>query len=313
MSLFSPLAIAPMIDWTNSSFRILMRLLAPRALLYTEMQTANAIAHHPKRHLYYDPIEKPLALQLGGADPQALKNAALQAQTDGFDEINLNIGCPSDRVKSGQFGACLMAKPDLVAEIIKSLKEVLSLPITVKTRIGIDHQDDYEFFADFVSHLVEAGCDKLIVHARKAWLTGLSPKQNRTIPPINYDYVYRIKAAYPQLPVVINGNISDISAIKEHLNRVDGVMIGRLACQHPYAIAEIHHLLYPEISLPSRQSVVDAYCERLLASEQNAIPKSFLIRPLLNLAHGRPFASAWKQHLMGIASLREVDSSAFVD
>ena len=313
MALLSPLAVAPMIDWTNTYFRILMRILAPSALLYTEMQTAGAIAHNPVRNLHFNAIENPLALQLGGSDPQALLQAAQQAQELGYDEINLNIGCPSDRVQSGRFGACLMAEPDLVARIIRIVKQSIQLPITVKTRIGIDHQDEYAFFAHFVERVVDAGCDKLIVHARKAWLKGLSPKQNRTLPPINYDYVYQIKQAYPSLPVVINGNITDLDSVIKHLSLVDGVMLGRLACNNPYAIAEIHHALYPDSVLLTRQTVVENYRNYLQSLARSNVPLSIVLKPLFGLAHGLPNARAWKHHLMTIRTLEQLDSHVFTD
>lgn len=293
-----PLSIAPMIDWTHTHFRVLMRLLAPKALLYTEMQTPPAIAHHPQRCLYFSPMEHPIALQLGGSDPGALLSAAQQAQDMGYQEINLNLGCPSDRVLSGQFGACLMNEPKQVAQIIHTLKRHLHLPVTAKTRIGIDHQDDYLFFADFIHQLADAGCDKFIIHARKAWLHGLSPKQNRTIPPIQYDYVYRIKADIPQLPFVINGNIGTIDAVNTHLNHVDGVMLGRLACDNPYAIAQIHHSLYPNLPLPSRYQIAQNYVDYIQTVTHT--PLSVLLKPLLNLAHGLPNAKLWKHFLTQI-------------
>ena len=291
-----PLSIAPMIDWTYTHFRVLMRILAPQALLYTEMQTPQAIANHPERCLYFSNREHPLALQLGGADPDALLAAAQQAQDLGYVEINLNLGCPSDRVRSGQFGACLMNAPQQVATIIRKLKQNCQLPITAKTRIGIDHQDSYGFFSDFVHHLADAGCDKLIIHARKAWLNGLSPKQNRSIPPVNYEYVYQIKAELPHLPFVINGNINTLEAVFEHLNQVDGVMLGRLACDNPYAIAKIHHGLYPQYALPTRHQIAQEYFRYL--QTLSPTPVSILIKPLLNLAHGLPNAKTWKGHLI---------------
>lgn len=290
-----PLSIAPMIDWTHTHFRVLMRLLAPNALLYTEMQTPPAIAHHPERCLYFSAIEHPIALQLGGSDPNTLLLAAQQAQDMGYQEINLNLGCPSDRVVSGQFGACLMKQPERVAQIIDTLKQHLHIPITAKTRIGIDHQDDYLFFADFIHRLADAGCDKFIIHARRAWLHGLSPKQNRTIPPIQYDYVYRIKAEMPELPFVINGNIGILEAVHTHLSQVDGVMIGRLACDNPYAIAQIHHALYPDIPMSSRYQIAENYVDYIQTVTHT--PLSVLLKPLLNLAHGLPNAKLWKQSL----------------
>ncbi len=299
-SLLAKLSIAPMIDWTNTHFRVMMRLLAPQALLYTEMQTTPAIEHNPKRSLYYSAMEHPLALQLGGADPDALVRAAVQAQTLGYDEINLNLGCPSDRVRSGQFGACLMAEPALVGTIIRQLKQHIDLPITAKTRIGIDQQDDYPFFASFIYHLVEAGCDKLIIHARKAWLNGLSPKQNRTIPPVRYAYVYQLKQELPHIPIVINGNITSTEEVKHHLQQVDGVMLGRLACDHPYAIAQIHHALYPDSSLKSRYDAAREYCEYLVSIQDQSVPWSIQLKPLMNMMHALPNARLWKHKLMDI-------------
>ncbi|MEI6095034.1 MAG: tRNA dihydrouridine(20/20a) synthase DusA [Gammaproteobacteria bacterium] len=291
-----PLSIAPMIDWTYTHFRVLMRILAPQALLYTEMQTPQAIANHPQRCLYFSAMEHPLALQLGGSDPDALVAAAQQAQDLGYVEINLNLGCPSDRVLSGHFGACLMNEPQQVTKIIRTLKQHTHLPITAKTRIGIDHQDSYSFFSDFIHRLAEAGCDKFIIHARKAWLKGLSPKQNRTIPPVNYDYVYQIKGELPHLPFVINGNIGTLEAVSDHLKQVDGVMLGRLACDNPYAIALIHHALYPDFSVKSRRQITQEYFSYLQTIPHT--PLSILLKPLLNLAHGLPNAKIWKNHLI---------------
>jgi tRNA-dihydrouridine synthase A len=297
--LFSPLAIAPMIDWTYTHFRVLMRMLAPHALLYTDMQTSGAIFNNTERALNFNPMETPLALQLGGADKDSLLRCAEMAEKRGFSEVNLNLGCPSDRVQAGKFGACLMAEPDLVAECIFAMKQAVSLAVTAKTRIGIDQQDSYEFFAAFAQRLVDAGCDKLIVHARKAWLRGLNPKQNRTIPPVNYDYVYTLKRALPSVPIVINGNINTIDEIKNHLQTVDGVMLGRLACQNPYAIARIHHALYPHVSLPTRAQVLQqyaAYVKECFKFSQT--PMSVFIKPILNMAHGLPGARAWKELLL---------------
>jgi tRNA-dihydrouridine synthase A len=290
------LSIAPMIDWTNSYFRILMRLLAPNALLYTEMLTTQAIMHQSDRCLFYTPIESPLALQLGGSDPQALAQCALWAEDRGYSEININVGCPSDRVQSGRFGACLMKEPDVVARCVAELKKAVRIPVTIKTRIGIDHLDSYEFFSTLVQSVVEAGCDKLIVHARKAWLKGLSPKQNRTVPQINYDFVYRIKQDFKDLPVIINGNIQTIDDVHTHLNSVEGVMIGRLAYQNPFAIAEIHHTLYPEVALPVREDIVQAYRQRC-GHDLHSKKHYFVVKPLQNLYHGLPGARLWRRSL----------------
>lgn len=307
-SLISPLAIAPMIDWTYTHFRVFMRMLAPQALLYTDMQTPGAIFNNSQRALHFHAMENPLAIQLGGADKKALVECAKKAEQQGFSEINLNLGCPSDRVQSGRFGACLMAEPLRVAECVAAMKEAVSIPVTTKTRIGIDEQDSYDFFANFVQHLVQAGSDKLIVHARKAWLHGLNPKQNRTIPPLYYDYVYNIKKALT-IPVVINGNINELPDIKEHLKHVDGVMLGRLAYQNPYAIAVIHHELYPETPLVKRAEVIKNYVEYAQAQLALNVSISLLLKPIFNITHGLPYARQWKARLMTIQQTK--DLSAF--
>lgn len=275
-----------------------MRLLAPNALLYTEMQTVGAIQNNPKRALLYTTAENPLALQLGGSDQYALAECAQIAEQAGYDEINLNLGCPSDKVQAGRFGACLMNDPDNVAECIGAMRRSVNIPVTAKTRIGIDNQDSYDFFSSFAHRLIDAGCQKLIVHARKAWLHGLNPKQNRTIPPINYDYVYQIKKELSHIPIIINGNISKINEINYHLNHVDGVMLGRLACDNPYAITEIHHALYPEVEQLKRSQIFVKYLDYLLVEHKQGVPLSLLVKPIFNLAFGLPGASQWKQKLM---------------
>lgn len=296
-NLISPLAVAPMIDWTHSHFRVFMRMLAPHALLYTEMQTVGAVVNNPARALGFHGMEKPLALQLGGADNAGLVNCARLAEEQGFSEVNLNLGCPSDRVQAGRFGACLMAEPQQVADCIGAMKRAVNIPVTAKTRIGIDSQDSYEFFSVFAHRLIDAGCDKLIVHARKAWLHGLNPKQNRTIPPLHYDYVYKIKQALPSIPVVINGNINTLSEIKAHLDEVDGVMLGRLVCQNPYALATIHHALYPDVPLLTRGMILQQYLTYVEAAHSTGVPMSLLLKPILNMAHAMPGARAWKERL----------------
>lgn len=287
-----------MIDWTYSQFRVWMRFLAPQALLYTEMQTTGAIINNPMRALRFNSIEHPLALQLGGSDKKALAESARKAEAEGYDEVNLNLGCPSDRVQAGRFGACLMHEPEQVVGCIKAMKQAVSIPVTSKTRIGIDHQDSYEFFRAFALRLVDAGSDKLIVHARKAWLNGLNPKQNRTIPPVHYDYVYKIKEELPHIPIIINGNIVHLEEIKTHLNHVDGVMLGRLACDNSYQIARIHHALYPHVPLLSRSQLLIQYKDYMLGEYNKGIPLSILVKPIFNLAHGIPGANQWKKKLM---------------
>lgn len=306
-ALISPLAIAPMIDWTYTHFRVFMRILAPHALLYTEMQTIGAVHHNPARAFAHHATEWPsLALQVGGAELDGLVEVAKQAEACGFAEINLNLGCPSDRVQAGRFGACMMREPAHVAACIAAMKRAVSIPVTAKTRIGIDADDHYDYFASFVGHLVDAGCDKLIVHARKAWLRGLNPKQNRTIPPLHYDYVYRIKETLASLPVVINGNIQTIDSIHTHLSYVDGVMLGRLAYQDPYAIAQIHHVLYPETPLLTRAELLRAYVDYIQSTSVQNEPISLILKPILNIVHGLPGARAWKASVMAIQQAGDV-------
>lgn len=287
-----------MIDWTYTHFRVFMRLLAPHALLYSEMQTTGAIQNNPLRALQYIEMEHPIALQLGGSDPDALALCAQEAERAGYDEININLGCPSDKVQAGRFGACLMKEPKQVSDCIQAMRQAVTIPVTAKTRIGIDHQDSYEFFSDFVHHLLEAGAQKIIVHARKAWLNGLNPKQNRTIPPVNYDYVYRLKDEIPEIPVVINGNILNIEEIKNHLQFVEGVMLGRLACDNPFQITTIHQDLFPDTPKQTRSQVFELYLDYLLEEYSKGASLSLLIKPIFNLAFGLPGASQWKKTLM---------------
>lgn len=306
-NLISKIAIAPMIDWTNTHFRVFMRILAPNALLYTEMQTIGAILHNKARALDFDPSELPLALQLGGSDKNALADAARLAEIEGYSEVNLNVGCPSDKVQKGQFGACLMATPKIVTDCIKAMKDRVSIPVTVKSRIGIDNQDSYEFFSEFALGMVNAGCDKLIVHARKAWLHGLNPKQNRTIPPLHYDYVYKIKQNLINTPVVINGNILTLQDITTHLNHVDGVMLGRLACQNPYAIALLHHALFNDDVLIKRSEAIEKYFIYIQSVVDSQQKISLLLKPIFNMAYALQGAKAWKTQLMTIISTKSLE------
>ena len=252
------LAVAPMMDWTDRHERYFLRLIARRTLLYTEMVTTGAILFGDKtRFLAFDAAEHPVALQLGGSEPDALAAAARAGQAFGYDEINLNVGCPSDRVQDGRFGACLMAAPALVARAVEAMSEAVDLPVTVKTRIGIDEQDSYGFLADFVGQVAEAGCSAFVIHARKAWLTGLSPKENRSVPPLNYGRVHRLKADFPGLGIVVNGGIKTAAQAAEQLARVDGVMIGRAAYQDPYCLASMEQTLFDDPRpVPSRHEIV---------------------------------------------------------
>lgn len=306
-ALISPLSIAPMIDWTHTHFRMFMRLIAPKALLYTDMQSAEAIIYHPERALFFSPEEYPLALQVGGSDPKKLAHCAKQAGLQGFQEINLNLGCPSHKVKAGGFGACLMTDAVKVGECIQAMKESTDIPVTAKTRIGIDHQDSYEFFADFIYHLVGVGCDKVVVHARKAWLSGLSPKQNRTVPPINYDFVYRIKKSLPTIPVIINGEIKTTDELREHMHHVDGVMLGRLACNNPYAIRQMHEAVYSGMPMRNRSEILSAYLDYAESQFHAGVGLSRLLKPLLNFANGLPIAKQWKMLVMQAQYAKQLD------
>jgi len=290
--------IAPMMDWTDRHCRFFMRLLHPTAFLYTEMVTAAALHHgDAERLLRFNEAEHPVALQLGGSDPGLMAAAARQAARRGYDEININVGCPSDRVQSGQFGACLMAEPQIVADCFSAMQAETDIPVTVKTRIGIDDRDSDAFLQHFVDVLVGAGCQKFIVHARIAILEGLSPKENRSIPPLNYSRVYRLKHAYPKLQIILNGGLTDVPQVEEVLRHVDGAMIGRQAYQQPYFLAELAHRCSPDGPLPDRRDVVRAmlpYIESVIAGGE---PLHRVARHMLGLFAGQPGARAWRRYI----------------
>jgi tRNA-dihydrouridine synthase A len=288
-----------MMDYTDRHCRYLLRLLSPHALLYTEMVTAQALAHGDvERLLGFDPSEHPVALQLGGSDPQLLARAARLGEEHGYDEINLNVGCPSDRVQSGRFGACLMAEPELVADCMRAMIETVRIPVTVKCRIGIDDRDDYPFFERFVAIVREAGVRVFVVHARKAHLQGLSPKENREVPPLRYDVPARLKREHPELTVVLNGGLKSAAQVREWLPQFDGVMLGRQAYQEPYLLAELDaELLAPGSLLPEREAVVEAYAdyvERMLAAGHRL---QVMLRHVHGLYAGLPNARAWRRYL----------------
>jgi tRNA-dihydrouridine synthase A len=289
-----------MMDYTDRHCRYLLRLLSPRALLYTEMVTAQALAHGDvERLLGFDAAEHPVALQLGGSDPLLLARAARLGADRGYDEINLNVGCPSDRVQSGRFGACLMAEPGLVAECVRAMREAVQVPVTVKCRIGIDDQDDYGFFERFVTTVREAGVEVFIVHARKAFLQGLSPKENREVPPLRYDVPARLKREHPALTVILNGGLKSAAQVREWLPQFDGVMLGRQAYQEPWLLAELDAELWPRAAgaLPERAAVVHAYADyvdRMLA-QGHRLP--LLLRHAHGLYAGLPNARAWRRFL----------------
>lgn len=288
-----------MMDWTDRNCRFFHRLLSARARLYTEMITAEAILHGKRDMLLgFDPAEHPVALQLGGSDPAKLGEAAAIGEGYGYDEINLNVGCPSDRVQDGRFGACLMADPDLVARAVAAMRVRVSVPVTVKCRIGIDDQDSEADLERFVSAVAAAGCRTFIVHARKAWLQGLSPKENREIPPLEYARVYRLKAAHPELQIIINGGLTSLDEADAHLQHVDGVALGRAAYQNPYLLAEVDRRLFGAAGEPpSRRSVIEAlvpYAERHVRTGGRL---NNIARHVLGLYHGRPRARAFRRHI----------------
>ena len=288
-----------MMDGTDRHCRVFHRLLSKHARLYTEMITAAAVLHGDRdRLLGFSPEEHPVALQLGGSDPAQLAEAAAIGEAYGYDEINLNVGCPSDRVQDGRFGACLMAEPDLVARCVETMAASVRVPVTVKCRIGIDDQDSEADFEQFISTVAGAGCRTFIVHARKAWLQGLSPKENREVPPLDYQRVYRLKAAHPELQVVINGGVTSLDAAAEHLAQVDGVALGRAAYQNPYLLADVDARFFADgVMPPTRRAVIEAlapYVERHLASGGRL---NNIVRHMHGLYHGRPRARAFRRHL----------------
>lgn len=277
-----------MMDWTDRHCRYFHRLLSPHARLYTEMVTAAALVHGDRQHLLeHNRQEHPVALQLGGSDPGVLALAARYGAEAGYDEINLNVGCPSDRVQSGRFGACLMLEPALVAECVQAMREAVSIPVTVKCRIGVDDQDSEAGLQQFTERMVAADVQVLVVHARKAWLQGLSPKENREVPPLDYDRVYRLAKAFPALSVVINGGIVHADAARAHLEHVDGVMLGRAAYQHPWILAELEHRLWGT-PRPERVDVLRRMRPYVEAELARGVKLKHVVRHLLGLFHGLP-------------------------
>jgi tRNA-dihydrouridine synthase A len=314
-------AIAPMMDWTDRHCRVFHRLMTRRARLYTEMLTTGAIIHGDRRRLLgFDASEHPVALQLGGSDPRDLATSAKIGEDFGYDEINLNVGCPSDRVKDGRFGACLMAEPGLVAACVDAMKRTVAIPVTVKCRIGIDDQDPEAALDALARDVVAAGADALIVHARKAWLNGLSPKENRDIPPLDYNRVYRLKASLPGVPIVINGGIASLAEARRHLGFVDGVMLGRAAYQEPWRLLtadpELFNQPAPHATMKDVFETVMPYIERELAQ---GVRLHSITRHFVGAFHGVPGARAFRRYLAengvkpgaGVSVLR--DAIALVD
>ena len=291
-------SVAPMLDWTDRHCRYFHRLLTQQALLYTEMVTTGALLHGDvARHLRFNEQEHPLALQLGGSDTQDLAHCAALAQTWGYDEVNLNCGCPSERVQKGAFGACLMAEPALVADCVKAMVDAVDIPVTVKHRIGIDDQDHYGFVRDFVGTVAQAGCNTFIVHARSAWLKGLSPKENREIPPLRPELAYRLKAEFPDLVIVINGGIRQLDSAQSHLEHCDGVMVGRSAYHDPWWLTTWDRAFW---QLPERQLSRDAVERQMVVymteqARQYGTPWTAIARHMLGLRNAQPGARKWRQ------------------
>ncbi|MCL1139492.1 tRNA dihydrouridine(20/20a) synthase DusA [Shewanella pneumatophori] len=291
-------SIAPMLDWTDKHYRYFARLMSSQTLLYTEMVTTGAILHGRGDYLAYNQEEHPLALQLGGSNPTDLAACAKLAAERGYDEINLNVGCPSDRVQNGRFGACLMAEPELVAECVSAMKQVVDIPVTVKTRIGIDEQDSYEFLTQLIDTVKAAGCEEFIIHARKAWLQGLSPKENREIPPLDYERVYQLKRDYPELNISINGGVKTLEECQTHLAQLDGVMVGREAYQNPYILAEVDQKLCG-LNTPvlSRDEVLEKLLPYIETHLKQGGRLNHISRHIIGLYQGEVGSRIWRRYI----------------
>lgn len=292
-------SVAPMLDWTDRHCRFFFRQLSQRAVLYTEMVTTGAILHGKGDYLSFNQEEHPVVLQLGGSDPTAMAACAEIAQRRGYDEVNINVGCPSDRVKNGSFGACLMASPNIVAECVQRMQERVSIPITVKCRIGIDDMDEHQGLYQFVETVANAGCKHFVVHARKAWLQGLSPKQNRDIPPLNYHRVYSLKQEFPHIQVSLNGGITSLNSAIEHLDKIDGVMLGREVYSNPFILADVDRVIFsqPSISTPSRRVVIEKMTHYLGQQIDQGEKAWFVVRHMLGLFQGQVGGKIWRRFL----------------
>ena len=301
------LSVAPMMDCTDRHFRYLLRLVTRRTLLYTEMVTSGAIVHGRRHHLLdFADVEHPIALQLGGSEPEELARCARLAAERGFDEINLNVGCPSDRVRDGRFGACLMAEPDVVARCVEAMLSASGRPVTVKTRIGIDDRDRYEDLTGFVESIAAAGCCTVIVHARKAWLSGLSPKENREIPPLRYDVVYRLKEDFPALEIIVNGGIDSLDEASAHNERVDGSMMGREAYRNPFVLADADRRVFGAraTAVADRREVAGRMIEYARREVEHGSRLHHVTRHMLGLFHATSGARRWRRHLSTEAARR---------
>ena len=300
------LCVAPMMDWTDRHCRYFHRILAPLALLYTEMVTTGAVIHGDREYIMgFSNKEHPLALQLGGSDPAELAECARIAQACGYDEINLNVGCPSDRVQRGRFGACLMLEPVLVRDCVTAMIDAVDIPVTVKTRLGVDEHDSYGFFSDFVNEVSGSGCEVFIIHARKAWLTGISPKENREIPELRYEWAYQLKAERPDLQIILNGGVTTVADVNQHLQKLDGVMIGRAAYQDPWFLAQCHAEMFGSTGVADRESAVHVMSEYMTLQLEKGVPPKKISRHLLGLFHGLRGARQWRRFISENAHLND--------
>jgi tRNA-dihydrouridine synthase A len=291
--------VAPMLDWTDRHERFLLRLISKHALLYTEMVTTGALIHgDSQRYLQYNQEEHPVALQLGGSDPRDMARCAKMAEDYGYDEVNINVGCPSDRVQNGAFGACLMAEPQRVAENVIAMRDAVDIPVTVKNRIAIDEMEEYETLHRFLSIVSAAGCKTFIVHARKAWLKGLSPKENRDVPPLNYELVYQIKREFPQLEIIINGGIKTLNDCEKHLDQVDGVMMGREAYHNPFIMNGVDQRFYQsQDNQKTAEEILEAFMDYMQGQLAQGVYLKHMSRHLLGLFSGQPGAKAWRRYI----------------
>jgi tRNA-dihydrouridine synthase A len=311
----SRFSVAPMLDWTDRHCRFFHRLISKRALLYTEMVTTGALIHGDQhRFLQFNVAENPLAFQLGGSNPSELAICARMVEDYGYSEVNLNVGCPSDRVQNGRFGACLMAEPELVAECVAAMSQAVAIPVTVKSRIGIDERDSYQELVHFIATVANAGCKTFIVHARKAWLSGLSPKQNREVPPLRYDMVYQLKKDFPQLEIIVNGGIISLGQAEEMLKYVDGVMMGREAYHNPYILAGVDKRFFGAISdPPSRHEIVALLIPYIQEQLKIEARLNSVSRHILGLFHGEPGARGWRRAISENVSKSGADENVILE
>jgi tRNA-dihydrouridine synthase A len=304
-----------MMDWTDRHDRFFLRLITAHALLYTEMVTTGAVIHGDREHLLgFDDSEHPVAVQLGGSEPAALAEAARIAQDYGYDEVNLNVGCPSDRVQSGRFGACLMREPALVADCVAAMRKAVSVPVTVKCRIGVDDQDPDIALPDLARRVADVGCETLIVHARKAWLDGLSPKENRDVPPLEYERAYALKRVMPELTIIINGGILTLDEVAEHLTHVDGAMLGRAAYQTPYVLADVDRRFYgASTPAPTRHEVLERFLPYVEQQIGQGVHLHAMSRHILGLFQGLPGARAYRRHISENAPRKDAGADVIRD